>query len=221
MAISDVDIANLALQYCETAPIASFDEPKESARALKASYYTLRDTLLRTYCWNFARKYAQLPQLATVPPFEYEYAYQLPDDFMRLEYASQAIPGSGSSVPGVTSPANAITLPGVDLSDYQAGHSQDYRIVGRQIYAHLPPPLCVSYWMRITDPNQFDAAFIETFACYLAWKLGPRINGSLSKKRDLKEDFRLSLFGARTSNAVELPPVQIPDDTFLLSRQSC
>lgn len=216
---ADVDIANLALTYCETAPIASFNDQSNAARVMNAGYTILRDKLQRTYRWSFTKVYAQLPQLTTPPPFEYEYAYQLPAGLISLELASQQAPGTGSSNPGQpSSPANSITMPGVNFSDYQGGRMQDYRVVGQQIYAHLPPPLCVIYSALTADANQFDKAFIEAFACYLAWKLGPRINSSLAKKKDLKEDFTISLREAVSANAVELPPVQVPDDTFILSR---
>lgn len=218
---SDVDIANLALSYMETAPIVSFQDANEQARLLNASYGILRDNLQRVYRWNFNRAYTQLPALAAAPSFEYEYAYQLPADCLRVELCGQLTssttlpqtPGSGAvSTAGVS-------LPGVDLTNYQNGRSQDYRVVGnRQVYSHIPPPMAIIYAQRVNDPNMFDAGFVECFACFLAWKLGPRINSSIVKKRDLKEDFGISLRQAVLTKSVELPPEHIPDDTWVMSR---
>lgn len=218
---SAIDIANLALSYCETGPIASFDDPVQGARVMKVGYNLLLDSLQRSFRWNFTRKYAVIPALADQPVFEYEYAYQLPADYLRLELAGSLSTGSLPQEAGNPPSALAagISLPGVDLTDFQNGRSQDYRVVGNnQIYAHLRPPLAIVYAARVTDVNLFDVSFRECFACWLAWKLGPRINSSLGKKRDLKEDFQLSLRSAIAAKAVELPPRHIPDDTWTLSR---
>jgi hypothetical protein len=221
---SDVDIANLALSYMETAPIVSFLDNVEQARLMNASYAILRDNLQRIYRWNFNRVYQQLPALSGQPSFEYEYAYQLPADCLRLEQCGQMttalnlpqVAGSTATPPIST---NGISMPGMDLTNFQNGRSQDYRVVGnRQVYSHIPPPMAVIYAQRVTDPNMFDAGFVECFACFLAWKLGPRINSSIVKKRDLKEDFGISLRQAVLTKSVELPPEHVPDDTWVMSR---
>lgn len=215
-----IDIANLALSYCEMAPIASFDEQSNPARVFRAGFDLLRDALQRQYRWNFTRRYTTLATSATQPAFEYEYAYALPDDFLRLELAGSLTTGVLPTEVGTPAPALAttISLPGVDLNDFRNGRSQDYRIVGVQLYAHIPPPCAIIYAARVTDANQFDTAFIETFACWLAWKLGPRLNASLAKKRDLKEDFTISLRAAIAAKSVENAPRTIADDTWELSR---
>ena len=211
---SDVEIANLALLYLETTPIVSFSDSNDQARAVRGSYYLLRDKLQRVYRWNFTRKYVQLPQSATPPLFEYEYAYQLPADYLRLELAAPPTSSAGPTSMG-------LSMPGVDLTDYQGGRNQDYRIVGSKvIYAHYPPPLAIIYAARVEDPNQFDAAFVESFACYLAYKLAGRIAGSSGKKASLLQDFNMSIREAVMTKAIELPPETIPDDTFILSRIS-
>jgi hypothetical protein len=206
----------------ETAPIVSFNDNIEQARVMGNSYAILRDTLQRVYRWNFNRVYAQLPALITQPSFEYEYAYALPADFLRLEMCGQMT--AANSLPQedgnpVPPPNIGVSSPGLDLTDFQSGRSQDYRVVGnKQVYAHIPPPMAIIYSQRVADPNMFDAAFIESFACYLAWKLGPRINSSLAKKRDLKQDFQISIQQAVLTKSVELPPDRIPDDTWMMSR---
>jgi hypothetical protein len=43
----------------------------------------LRDTLQRSYVWNFCKKRIALPALST-PPLDFAHAYALPNDFLRL-----------------------------------------------------------------------------------------------------------------------------------------
>ena len=211
---SDIDISNLALTYLGAQPIVSFLDNNDRARAINRMYALLRDKLQRVYRWNFTVQYAQLSLIAptapatTVAPFEYEYAYQLPNGIMSLEVASNA--------PGTTP---GIGMPGLDLTDYQAGRQQDYRIVAnRVLYSHSPPPQNIIYRGRITDPNQFDPAFVEAFACYLGLMLCEEITGSTAKKQVIAQMYHESMSLARMSNAIELPPITIPDDTFMLSR---
>lgn len=217
---SDVDIANLALLYLETAPIVSFADSTETARSINNSYALLRDKLQRVFRWNFTRVYAQLPASTAQPLFEYEFAYQLPADYLRLEMAAQIVTGNQPQLAGnPTVTSLGIGMPGTDLTDYQSGRAQDYRIVGnKMLYAHYPPPIAIIYAQRVVDPNMFDSAFVESLACYIAYKLAGRITGSAGKKRDLLQDFQISLREAVMTKSIELPPETIPDDTWVLSR---
>jgi hypothetical protein len=210
MSISDVDIANLALQKLGQQPIVSFDQPTPRAAAFNRSYPIYRDDLQRRR-WNFNRSYVNLPALTSTPPFEYQYAYALPDDYLRLELAGQVQPNIGS-------PLNSISVPGVNLSDYNGGRSQDYRVVGKQIWSNFPPPLSIIYGRREPDPNMFDAFFVEAFAAYLAWQLCEVVTSSNAKKDALERAFSASIALALNGKAIELPPETIPDDTWLLAR---
>jgi len=207
MAISDVDIANLALTKLGAQPIVSFGDVNKRAAAFNRSYAMLRDKLQRVWRWNFTRKYANLPA-ATVPPlFEYTNAYQLPDDCLRLEIASVGGPSDFG-----------IGMAGMNLNDFGFDRQQDYRIVGRMIYTWVTPPLKIVYAARVTDPNQFDVAFNESFAFYLAWQLCEELTGSAQKKKDAMQEYQFSIREARMTNAIELPSEIIPDDTFMGSR---
>lgn len=216
MAISDVDIANLALTKLGAAPIVSFSDNNTRAATVNRTYYMLRDDLQRRR-WNFNRSYKRLAALTDAPLFEYQYAYQLPEDYLRLELAAQVTP---SNIPPNGGQIQTIGLPGVDLSDYQNGRSQDYRIVGLQIWTNIPPPLSIIYGKREEDPNKFDSFFVKAFATYLAWQLCESVTNSNVKKDALEREFNASIFLALNGKAIELPPERIPDDTWTLARIS-
>ena len=206
---SDVDICNLALVKLGAQPIPSLTSNDPKAAVLNRVYPLLRDKLLRVWRWNFTRVYTELPALTDSPPFEYSYAYQLPSDYLRLELADVS---DGTS--------QAVGMPAASIGDWNFNRNQDYRIVGRQIWSNVPPPLRIQYAAQITDPTQFDAAFVESFACYIAWQLCEQLTGSSQKRQMAQQEYMVSIREARMTNAVELPPETLPDDTFMQSRQS-
>jgi len=206
---SDVDICNLALVKLGAQPIPSLTSNDPKAAVLNRVYPLLRDKLLRVWRWNFTRVYIELAALTDSPPFEYSYAYQLPSDYLRLELADVS---DGTS--------QAVGMPAASIGDWNFNRNQDYRIVGRQIWSNVPPPLRIQYAAAITDPTQFDAAFVESFACYIAWQLCEQLTGSSQKRQMAQQEYMVSIREARMTNAVELPPETLPDDTFMQSRQS-
>ena len=207
---SDIDICNMALAKLGSAPIVSLTENSPKAALLLRTYGLYRDKLQRIFKWSFAMTYAEQPVLTTTPLFEYNYAYSLPANCLRLDLVDVSF----------TKSFNNVGMPGVNLSDLNTGRSQDYRVVGRQIYTNVPPPLRIQYGAQVTDPTQFDAAFCEALACYLAWQCCEQITGGAQRKKDAAQEYQMSMREARMANAVELAPETIPDDTLMASRRS-
>ena len=65
----------------------------------------------------------------------------------------------------------------------------------------------------------WDAAFVEAFACRLAVELVQSINKNMQLKQSLKQDYMEALKEAKRTNAIELPPQTIADDSWVLARQ--
>ena len=220
MAYSDVGIANLALLKLGQPRIASFSDIGSIAAGIFAEQYaTMRDTLLRMG-WNFARKYENLAALSVAPPFQYLYAFELPADFVRLEWAGPAQSYGNPVTPGQPVPLTVLGMPGVDLSDYNNSLSQDYRIVGTQIWSSIGTPLSIIYHARITDPNLYDAYFVEAFSWYLAMQLCETVTGSNAKFPRMAQGYDNALMQAIKFRSLENPPTTIPDDTWMLARIS-
>lgn len=199
--ISDVAIANRALTKLGEARIISFGDDNKAARSMAANYYIIRDAELRRRKWRFSLKRAQIPALADVPVFGYAYAYQLPADCLSILSIGDFSPG-------------------VDLSDYrQSIDASLWSLEGRTILTDLPAPLNLRYKARITDPTQFDLAFVEAFASRLAWELCEEITQSSQKKVDAQTDYKVAIREAIAANAVETAPDPIPDSSWLLARQ--
>ena len=172
----------------------------KAAREINAIFELRRDYLLRTHNWSFAMTRASLPALDETPAWGYTTLYQLPTDCLRVVQVN-----------------DTWVVPG--LADYTSGpDSEPYKITGRRIETDIGAPLKLRYIKRVTDPAQFDAAFVEVFASDLADQVCEALTQSNTKREATRAVLRQSLLEAVRSNAIELPPEAIPDDSWVLSR---
>lgn len=198
--VNDVSIANRALTKLGANRIISFGDDTKEGRAIAACYYFLRDAELRRRKWRFSLKRAQLPALTETPAFGYAYAYQLPSDCLSILTVGDVAPG-------------------VDLSDYRLSiDTALYSLEGRTILTDLPAPLNLRYKARISDPTQFDVAFVEALAARIAWELAEDLTQSSQKKVDAQTEYKVAIREAVAANALETTPDIIPDSSWLLSR---
>lgn len=82
---SDIDIASNALQMIGAGSISSFDDPGAGAAVAKALYEDLLTALLTDTYWRFAMKKQSLNQLSQTPLNEFQFAYQIPTDSLKIE----------------------------------------------------------------------------------------------------------------------------------------
>ena len=197
---SNVQIANSALTKIGSSRITSLTDNVKAAREINAIFELRRDYLLRTHNWSFAMTRANLPALDETPAWGYTTLYQLPTDCLRVVQVN-----------------DTWVVPG--LADYTSGpDSEPYKITGRRIETDIGAPLKLRYIKRVTDPAQFDAAFVEVFASDLADQVCEALTQSNTKREATRAVLRQSLLEAIRSNAIELPPEAIPDDSWVLSR---
>ena len=197
---SNVEIANSALTKLGASRITALTDNVKAAREINAIFELRRDYLLRTHNWSFAMTRASLPALDETPAWGYTTLYQLPTDCLRVVQVN-----------------DTWVVPG--LADYTSGpDSEPYKITGRRIETDIGAPLKLRYIKRVTDPAQFDAAFVEVFASDLADQVCEALTQSNTKREATRAVLRQSLLEAVRSNAIELPPEAIPDDSWILSR---
>lgn len=86
MSFSEVQICNLALMKFGNLSISTISAPtNKEERACAVFYPLLRDQLTYSAPWNFAMTRADISaQLASTPPFGFDYAYTLPTDCLRV-----------------------------------------------------------------------------------------------------------------------------------------
>lgn len=204
---SQIEIANRALSKLGDARITDLNADLKAARAVSAAFNSVRDDELRAHGWSFAMKRAQLAAEVVAPAFGYAYAYQLPTDYVRLWQVGEW------------------WWAGPDLSDYRNAEGAPYTIEGRFILTSegrstdgTAAPLKIRYLYRVEDTGQWDACFVEAFACRLAMEVCDELTQSDNKFTKVENQYKDAIKRAMRANAVELPPEYIADDSWVTSR---
>ena len=84
MTYTKIDLCSRALIKLGAQTIASFDEATAEAKVCSQLYEPTLESLLAAYPWRFALEKAQLPRLVQTPQADYQYAYQLPHNCVRV-----------------------------------------------------------------------------------------------------------------------------------------
>jgi hypothetical protein len=95
----------------------------------------------------------------------------------------------------------------------------DWTIEGRKILTDGAAPLDVRYVYRVTDPNLFDAVFIEALAARLADELCEEITQSNSKQASARQSYEDAIARARKTNAFESLSAEPPEDSWIAARR--
>jgi len=191
---SDVEIANRALSKLGDKTIVSLTEDSNSARAINECYVLVRKNEIRRHPWHFAKKRALLAASATAPAFDFSYAYPLPSDCLR------------------------VLMPHPESDSVQYDGKVDWKLEGRSILSDQAGPLKITYLADVTDSEQFDSAFVDTFAARLAAEVSMRLTGSAEKRKLALEEYRMSLLEARRVNAFEQFSIERPMGDWEIAR---
>lgn len=188
-AVSQVRVANLAMQKLGAAEIVSMDEDTRERRAISRCYTMLRDRELRAHNWNFSIKRKILAPSSVAPLFEFAKAFPLPADCLR------PLPPSRD----------------VDWTiEYHEGSKHILTNEGTVIY--------LRYVSRITDETQFDPLFADMLACKIAWHCCEEITQSNQKKADIEKEYKDAKAEAKRMNAFEQATPQEPEPPWLTAR---
>lgn len=95
MALSNVALCSRALIRIGCEPISSFEDGTAESEIAGALYGPARNALLSAYGWSFAMGQVALERLEDAPLADYQYAYALPNDFLRALSAGTGTRGRG------------------------------------------------------------------------------------------------------------------------------
>lgn len=196
---SQVEIANRALTKLGAARIISFGDDNKQSRSVQSMFPIVRDAELRAHIWSFAVKRVSLAALTSTPDWGYSFQYELPSDCLRLIQVNDSFQGP-------------------DMSNYRNASTAEYMLEGNKILTDYVAPLKIRYIARTVDITQWDATFIEAFACRLAAEMAEDLTQSNQKKDAAWQEYRQALSVAIRSGAVEQQPQDMPDDSWMLSR---
>lgn len=140
---SNVEICNVALTRVDRKRITDLEDGTTSGNDCNAIYVPTREELLRGHDWNFAVGRQKLARLTTAPVYEYDYAYQLPTDWLSTRAVHHNDAGTGFAY---------------------------YKIVGNTIQSSHED-IYLTYTKAVTDPAEMTADFRTLFSYRIAEQL--------------------------------------------------
>lgn len=194
MGQSKLNICNQALLKIGEQTITSLDEASDNAKLCSIFFDQALEEVLREYPWTSATSRAQLPKLSRDPIFGYDYAYQLPTDFIRLV---QLYDGNG------------------------AWHPDYYWVIeGRTLLCNLEEANII-YIKMINDTKILDSLCTSALICKLAMRMAfSRTDSRLFVQSLLEEYEQIILPRARSIDTFEKRNYQEDEyDPWLTSRQ--
>ena len=191
---SYVYIANAALDRIGQGQILSLDDTTTSARKCKLHIYECIRQVLRLGKWKAATKQATPAQLSDVPLFQWAYAYQLPNDYIRMvKVIAAEIPSADAAAQGSTGPA------------FWDGYEvPDYAIQGKTLLANdtvVQMNYVADLTMGDNDIDVTDATLTELFSLNLAVVLCWPFQQDRSQREALFAEYQMKLRKALAADA--------------------
>ena len=164
---SVVNMCNSALNLLGASTIAALTDDTKNARLCNQRYEPVRNRVFRSHAWNCLHKRVQLAQNSTAPVVEYDHAYALPSDCLRV-----------LKIHNGTTDSIATAL--------------DYKLEGRNIVTDQDTIFLI-YIALDTDPNNYDSYLREAISHQLAADLCYAItnNAALANNYMTRADERL------------------------------
>lgn len=182
MALSQVEIVNLALTRLGQDRVISMADDVEAARVMRALWDFTRDATLAAYPWKFAIKRAELPALAEAP-LGTTWARQcaVPEECLRMVQV------------------------GEDWAWYSPT-TETFTLEGGNILTNEAAPLFVRYVQRVTNVGLWPVLFGRVVALQLAIDACEKLTTSSAKQATLNDAYALAVAQARRQSAIERPP---------------
>lgn len=188
---SSVDIANIALQLVGASRISNLTDPTRSAEEVNNIYPHLMKAELQANTWTFSIRRIQLSSDSTAPAFGRNYAYQLPDDFVKI----------------------------APLDPQAKDNPTDYLFEGTQLLTNETGPLNIRYVSSDTAEEKFDPMFVLALAAKIASHIVEPLTQSAGKKNQVDDNYLFHIRKARQLNAIESGPVESEIDEWERTRR--
>lgn len=194
MALSQVQIVNLALTKLGQDRVVAITDDTEAARVMRSMWDMTLDTTLASFPWKFAIKRVELAALADAPlGTEWTLQYTLPDECLRLVQV-----GEDWAFYNPTTPL--------------------FTLEGGVLLSNEPAPLFVRYVQRITNVGLWPPLFGRVMAMQLAADASEKLTTSNSKFEAAMLALEVAVKEARRQNAIERPPITLANSDWLASR---
>lgn len=176
MAVTPVDIANMAMALLTEASIDSLDDDDRAARLLNTHFDTTREAELMKRDWVFAILSVDVVPTVT-GAWPYGFAYELPSDCLRL-------------------------LPMTWNGDPDADEI-DYRREGDTVITAAGGTRRIRYIGNLIDPGDWDALFTQVLAAALAIKIAHPLTGKAGMVDAARQAYADAMRDAVRVNAIQ------------------
>lgn len=194
---TQLEIYNEALRRMGERKLANLSENREPRRVLDDAYADTVRYCLQQGFWNFATRSVSISKSNTLTPIiGFQYAFAKPDDWLRTY---------------VVAMDGRFTAP-----------FYEFRDEGGQWNANTDP-LFVKYISNDDDYgldlDKWPPNFGEYVSLELASRTCVRITQSEGKKDKIDEDLKEAKMNAKATDAMDDPPGQIPNGTWVRARR--
>jgi hypothetical protein len=175
---TETEICNLALSEIGAKLVSNYEEDStEEARVCRLHFAQTRDALLRRHQWNFAQVRADLSQVTGTPVSDWDSAWQLPTDCVRV-----------------------ISLP----SENPYRPHQEFAIEGRLVLVRDLAAVTLLYVSNAVPVTSWDPLFIDALSLSLAVKLAKSLSHDVGMSQAAAATLaQLALPAAFTADARE------------------
>ena len=185
MKYNPINICSTALIKLGAKSISSFEEGTVEAEVASKMYPLVRDALLSSYPWNFAVCQKKLNRLNVVPIADFQYAYALPNDFLRVISAGNGTRGAGI----------------------------EYRILENHIHTNSTEAL-LTYIFRPEEAN-FPPFFYEALVAKLAAEMCLPLTENTAMAQELLKRAESIIASARLTDSQQATPKRVEDFTLI------
>lgn len=187
--IATSTIVAQAFRFAELTEISSLADDSPKAQAAAEQYPRALGICLSRYDWSFARRFAVLPQVASIsetqsPDPDLGYAYKLPGDCVKLRLVQKGV---------------------------------KWRLDDKYLFCNHATNLNIRYTRRVEDEAKLPDTFQTAISYQLAVLMAPKYVGSRTKRADLKSDLFDALQMAKDDDKYSASPdswdgIDEPDD---------
>jgi hypothetical protein len=198
---SQLDIANWALTLIGEKRLSALSDDTANAENISAAWDMLRDRALRRQAWHFAIERTTVAADSAAPAWGFSYQYSFAANVVRPIQIGEYYVGP-------------------DLSSYRSSDVALYRIEQRKILTNLGSPLYVRWIINSVDIGNWDPSFAALMAADIAEYLNPRATQSDAIAQRIAAWRFEAMAEASAMNAIEDPPEELPDDSFLAAHDA-
>jgi hypothetical protein len=191
--VSEVSICNQALGWLGQNPIASLNDQSHRAQLCRDNYPHLRDTVLESRMWTFARA-RHLSETTDRDAWDSSYTHSMPNNWLKAWRVYRSILSNGNKIPDET-------------------WWMEQRLILSQ-----HPKVYIQGSERITDTSKFSSMFSQALAARIAADLCIPITENRLLQADMWQLYNDKLEEAKTRDNQQGIAENFRSDTLITAR---